>query len=286
MNYARNSFHKAAEAMLLLSGRSRIAAGLAVTIINAQKFILPDAGKLTDGKPFAEISDAMRLPFDRIALLREIEVDGQVLQQICVAAEPAYVNMESTADFFVADLICASASHNLWLPSRFVGVQFGLPGGGVQTFEIEGAIEEERAIFRGADDHANGWGALNGLCELMLMLSLSNVGTARVAGPAFLNNKRKKSGKLPIYDYHVLTIDGQRVCGRDASDPTDRHLRSHFRRGHIRRLDESRRVWVRAAYVHGRAAGFVDKDYVVVDSKANAQAQAQDACGRSPKANG
>jgi hypothetical protein len=95
------------------------------------------------------------------------------------------------------------------------------------------------------------------------MLSLHNVSTKEIASPAALNKKRQRNGKLPLYDYHVLAVDGSEVYGRDSDDKTDREIRSHFRRGHIRRLDETRRVWVRATIVHGSAKGFVDKDYDV-----------------------
>lgn len=102
------------------------------------------------------------------------------------------------------------------------------------------------------------WGMLN-LCA---MLNLENVEKRTVQAPRALNKKRERNQKGPLYSYHVLVVDGERWDSprRPLGDGT---LRSHFRRGHVRHLDDSRATWVRATVVHGRKEGFVDKDYLV-----------------------
>jgi len=79
-----------------------------------------------------------------------------------------------------------------------------------------------------------------------------------------VNRRRRGCNKLPLYSYHVLNVDGNLWAAPEnkSEDPTG--LRSHFRRGHVRRLqDPPRKVWVRATLVHGSRPGFVDKDYQV-----------------------
>lgn len=98
--------------------------------------------------------------------------------------------------------------------------------------------------------------------NLLALLQLHNVKTERVDAPHKLNVKRARSGKLPLYDYHVLNVAGDSWRGT-AGDGSGQGSRSHLRRGHIRRIADDRCVWVRATYVHGRIPGFVDKDYAM-----------------------
>lgn len=104
--------------------------------------------------------------------------------------------------------------------------------------------------------------SMNRLHNLFAMLNLANVRTRREDAPK-LNAKRIKNGKVPLYSYHVLEVDGEVW---ESELPRSRNgesigVRSHMRRGHIRRLDEQRKVWVRATMVHGKRPGFVDKEY-------------------------
>jgi hypothetical protein len=147
MNYARNTFHKAAEAMGKYKN-SRITSWLMDTIIHAQKFIVPDAGQMTAGKPFDDFKDCLKLPFPRIALLREIDVDGHRCQQVVVAASPEHVsNGDTGANFFVADAL-EVAGTPLWAPSRPIGIHISEQSG-IQLMEIDGAREEEMALYGG-----------------------------------------------------------------------------------------------------------------------------------------
>lgn len=104
---------------------------------------------------------------------------------------------------------------------------------------------------------------LKTLCSL---LEVHDVETPVVSAPAKLQAKRAKNGKKPLYDYHVLRIGGETWDTPYVSNGTGEGRRSHLRRGHIRRL-ESKTVWVRATYVHGRKDGFLHKDYEVIPPK-------------------
>ena len=95
------------------------------------------------------------------------------------------------------------------------------------------------------------------------VFSLSNVFTVEHEPPKFINAKRKKKGKLPLFSYHTLHI-GKPRSGK-SGDPIGTHNspRLHFRRGHIRKLADGRRIWVNACLVGDKTKGIVQKDYIV-----------------------
>ena len=72
----------------------------------------------------------------------------------------------------------------------------------------------------------------------------------------------RKCGALPFDDYHVLTINvggqGQR---EGAANGSHRSPREHLRRGHIRRLQDGRKLWVNATVVNPGVGAKVMKDY-------------------------
>lgn len=84
-----------------------------------------------------------------------------------------------------------------------------------------------------------------------------------VRQPEALNRKRVKSGKAPLYDFHVLDISRRRpkaAPSGDPSEPTGVRRRLHFCRGHWRHY-EARRVWIRWCLKGDPDLGFVDKEY-------------------------
>ena len=113
------------------------------------------------------------------------------------------------------------------------------------------------------------------LLEMIEALTCSNVGitTAQTANAA-VNERRVRSGKLPIYETKVLTIETPKTtrsattigCG-DRSSP-----RQHLRRGHIRELGSGKRIWVTSCVVG--SAGFVHKRYRVAPPRQAAGAAA------------
>lgn len=99
--------------------------------------------------------------------------------------------------------------------------------------------------------------------SLCVMLSLQNVKPVKVEPPVKLNRKRESNGELPLYSYHVLEVDGSLWDSEsDAVHGEGSGVRSHMRRGHVRRIhNPDRRIWVRATMVTGSRPGFVDKEY-------------------------
>ncbi len=95
------------------------------------------------------------------------------------------------------------------------------------------------------------------------VLGCSNVITETNPAPQALNKKRAKAGKLPIFEYKTLHINvpGVRVEGRPLGG-THASPRVHLRRGHVRNLDNGKRVWVQACVV-GSQHGMIHKDYKI-----------------------
>lgn len=95
------------------------------------------------------------------------------------------------------------------------------------------------------------------------ILGCSNVQTEDHAAPAALNKKRAKAGKFPLLEYKTLVITpgAAGATGRPAGG-THASPRVHLRRGHVRRIEDGRRVWVQACIV-GSAQGIILKDYKV-----------------------
>ncbi len=95
------------------------------------------------------------------------------------------------------------------------------------------------------------------------ILGCSNVQTEDHAAPAALNKKRAKSGKFPVLEYKTLVLKpgAPRVAGQSMGG-THASPRVHLRRGHVRRIQSGRRVWVQACVV-GSTHGMILKDYKV-----------------------
>ena len=78
----------------------------------------------------------------------------------------------------------------------------------------------------------------------------------------FINKKRIKKGKLPLFDWHTVTIDRSN-SQRMPAGGTHASPRLHDRRGHWRKHPSGRRVWVKPCKVGDASLGVVFKDYVV-----------------------
>jgi hypothetical protein len=87
---------------------------------------------------------------------------------------------------------------------------------------------------------------------MVMYLNTNGVVSERTPAPVALNKSRVKKGKLPIPTTHIVRID-PRVLGAGGGSGSGHHAspRPHYRRGHIRRLDEGRTTWVKACIVAG-----------------------------------
>lgn len=94
-------------------------------------------------------------------------------------------------------------------------------------------------------------------------LACSNVEVVRSSAGSTRKAMGKK-GALPFDDYHLLMVrsrvDANAGCPQAGSH---RSPREHLRRGHIRRLQDGRKLWVNATIVNPGVGGKVQKDYRV-----------------------
>ena len=130
-----------------------------------------------------------------------------------------------------------------------------------QASEIEQSGGLQQVFATAQQDCHDECIAIMGLVEV---LSCANVHTETLPAPKFLNTKRLSRGKVPFYEFKVLTLDLEEARKSHSSDPQGTHSspRIHLRRGHIRRLPD-RSIFVRAAIVGDKSRGAVMKEYAI-----------------------
>lgn len=100
------------------------------------------------------------------------------------------------------------------------------------------------------------------ILSFLKILRCKNVSVIKEKVPQKIFLSRQREGKFGGYSRHILTINNEeKRTTRDGDNLSDRHVRLHFRRGHIRRLPKGN-IWVTECMV-GKAKGFVDKSYRV-----------------------
>lgn len=227
--------------------RYKFAEAMAIT---ATKFMLPPGGRLLEDPELRALDYDMtlNLPFEKIAL--EVPYDAQSKSII-------FAHQQDT------HLICVSCRNVVTLGWCAIGVvmiprqnfkssvddEIGL----ALAWPRSDSIEDEVKPYASAD----AWT----LIHFLNALACSNVRIDR--SPPKKAGKKIKSA-LPFDTYHVLTIDAPGKGGEGTATGGQRLPREHLRRGHIRRLADSRRIWVNATVVaSGRGAGVVTKDYAL-----------------------
>lgn len=251
-------------------------------------FYLPGDAGLLDGKRLTdEMKETFRLPYECVSLLSPLTISDYhggpqkgLSKKITVALEKDVkpcgshgwmllsIALHPDMKRWVPD-ICAV---NIEYPSDYSGMKISL------AFEDEFIAVSEwllknnvvargkshRDIFDSSILEINcDIAAMQNLCTL---LSLNNVSTEINHPPEKLNKKRLRSGKLPLQAYKTLVINAGKNNEKLGGIGAAHGVRSHLRRGHIRRLDEDRRIWVNSCLVTGSVPGFVKKDYVVKGS--------------------
>lgn len=263
-----NLFHRCVEDLHKWNTVSTTASYITGVIGRAQRFIVPNAGDMIVGRRISEFSNLLqRLPYPEIALLsfHKPERNGAIysrIRHITVCSEFA-AHGQAQPGFILSS--CAQIDSRGWMPVMPPCQVLLTDSEEIGMYSLGEASKEGRnspfQYLNALVQHEQADLGLSAITELLILLSLSNAGTAHVEPSEALNKKRIASNKLPLYDYHVLTIDGEEVFDRRGNASSGEGVRSHFRRGHIRRLNDDRRVWVRHTVVHGKRPGFVDKEY-------------------------
>jgi hypothetical protein len=103
---------------------------------------------------------------------------------------------------------------------------------------------------------------VNAYLDMCIALACTNVSTQRCPQPVKLNRARMKAGKVPLKDFHILNLAGDASLG-SAGGTQGASRRAHLRRGHVRRLSDTRVTWVNSCIVGGSKVGFVEKNYAL-----------------------
>lgn len=230
----------------------------------SEKFLLPDGGTLLDDDELRALdpAEALHLPYKLLALEYRTEQSHAVsnffgTRRILFVREHEDAVRVSPVDFQVAD--------GQWKPrGTFAIPLIGFKQPGTQGLDLI-------VLTQGNDI---GWKYLHEAKTVLAFLNAlacSNVKSVR--------STRSKTGKikaaLPFDTYHVLTIDVGRgaVAGAGLAGGSHRSPREHLRRGHIRRMEDGRRIWINATVVAaGRGSAKVDKDYRMTNSMMTAGA--------------
>lgn len=251
----------------------------------SQRFYLPYGTDLCTDRRFRDVADLLRLPFDVVTVLSSTDcVDkghpafGRRIETMTIAVcaeredSPARRYMRkanwpaSNEPWFLMFSLVKETTQKVWMPSTAavlvskrlenedIAIEMHAAMNPMTTDLLASGISPERLVAEAKDD-------LRAVVELCLLLGLQNVKRISVPAPKGAARARLARGKTPLFDYHVLEVDGERWDGAEYSGNSTHGVRSHLRRGHIRRLDAVRRVWVRACYVRGTETGFVAKDY-------------------------
>lgn len=78
-----------------------------------------------------------------------------------------------------------------------------------------------------------------------------------------LNEKRRRIGKTPLADFHVIDLSRRhRIANPISGSETGRKVRLHFRRGHWRHYDDHR-TWIKWMLVGNPDLGFIRKHYAL-----------------------
>lgn len=233
--------------------------GLALGMSQSQRFYIPDVDFANEQTARALVSSGeVKLPYELTCVVSEIHShdiitmyyqDDNVIHMSCAIRYEMSWTVMPRVKFYISE---DGDYEFLPAPADMGNSFFGA------YFKHSDKYEKSAEVFMKMV-LAQGWKAA---CSLAAMLSLKNVKPFSIEPPEALSKKRIKHGKKPLYSYHVLEVDGDLWLPHRRDDPTGATIRSHLRRGHIRRLP-SGNVWVRACFVRGGTPGFVDKDYSV-----------------------
>lgn len=131
--------------------------------------------------------------------------------------------------------------------------------------EQASALEQEKGLFFVlASAQQDCHDECSAIMSLVEVLSCANVQTETLPAPKFLNAKRIAKGKVPFFEFKVLTLDLDETSKSFSPSLNGTHAspRVHLRRGHIRRLTD-RFIFVKAAVVGDKSRGVVMKEYAV-----------------------
>ena len=239
-------------------------------IKNSEKFMLPDGGIIhADSNLRALSNDLLRLPYPCIALEYFTTDEGLVPEGNSHVPRTILVVCENKpdhnwpCDYITIWEIVYVTKHKLW----------GLYS--VTTLPVSGWRKEENNVLlihhrslrigdlvTGEVKHnPEAMQAMYPVLNFLNVLQCQNIKMEKLPPRKTLSGQNKRC-KLPFDSYHVLTVpavrsqnSGPHTCGNHSSP------REHLRRGHIRRYQDGKQIWVNATVVNPGVGGKISKSY-------------------------
>lgn len=102
--------------------------------------------------------------------------------------------------------------------------------------------------------------------ELLEALSCSNVEIENIKTDKMKNALRMNAGKLPLNDIKHLVVKVNKTV-RSTGNKTGKHHspKEHLRRGHIRKLESGKKIWINSCVVNPTGKKLLNKEYRVVN---------------------
>lgn len=214
----------------------------------SQKFLLPHGGVLLEDEEFRAIDDSIpiRLPHPLVALEFPVEREMGVSKVVLFCRE-------HDGEIRILPVMMGIAD-GVWYADDDCTIP--LTGGLNRSDPAHTSfvVHVSKARVESRDAYLT-WAKI--VLSFVNALACANVSTVR-SDPKRLGRIK---AALPFDSYHVLMIEnharnsGGGICG------SHRSPREHLRRGHIRRLDSGKRVWVNATVVNAGVGGKITKDY-------------------------
>jgi hypothetical protein len=225
---------------------------------HSQKFMLPYSGIVFEDEYFNAIGEELRLPYPIVALEYESLVtfsshggEGEV-RNVVIAAE---------IDEAIHITRCIEGIPNKkgWCVSdEFMVKKTDLERHNKQLSCVVNAPYADKKEL-----DLNQMQSLAVLLSFLNVLQCSNVHTERLQPKkTFVGQGAKRGDVIPFDSYHILSIDNKEH-NKDTQQHggTHRSPREHLRRGHIRRLQDGRCIWINSVVVNPGIGYSVRKDY-------------------------
>ncbi|MCB2147592.1 MAG: hypothetical protein KQI81_14040 [Deltaproteobacteria bacterium] len=214
------------------------------TMRSAGSFVCFDMGELDSLESFTVVDALSRLPYDRCCFTTEyLHNDRKVVKLVLVHQMP---------DKPLTQIMLYEKSYGRWKlkgASQAPFIRFGESNAGY-AYGISGykAFEEEENNL------------VIAIKCFLSAINCTNVRRVRHDPPPKLQKKRSKRGRMPLFSYYTLELNGR---GGPGSSLGGRHAspRVHLRRGHPREYAPGKWTWVQPCIVGNKGDGMIHKDY-------------------------
>lgn len=220
---------------------------------DAVKFMVPSTGRaLNDPELRAlDINGEIRLPFKTIAIEYAPGDNGE--RRISVAKEMP-ISAGGPSELFISTwFVIRMDAQSAWMSTPVVF----LPITNFVEVLSDGALYPKAFHIAEMPDEL----ALEAPIAVLSLLNALACSNVKIEAIPPRKPRKKARSAIPFDTYHILTLDPPRGADRVAGGGSHRSPREHLRRGHIRRLDDGRRIWVNATVVNAGVGGKIAKDY-------------------------